>query len=279
MTLKNRLGKLDQNLTMKQYMVLMVDEMQQSESLGDYSISHGALKWTQIATGFEPITEGIRAKMKGCDKDRIEHAVSKAHREGVFLYLLLGRAMSKYQGENYRHAYNGLMLNNLLKSAEICSLHQMANPKASLESHRAALEEIKEILDTFKARASRHLYHLWMEQRITEEISNRYFDGRDLMFSQDRFKLESMLKEALNHIAVAQRIVDDLPLLQDSEAFSPFVDLDAIRAEVKQDLEKHVQYEVDMIKAEALNSLGQLGQGQAILEEYGKRIASGEKLV
>jgi len=171
------------------------------------------------------------------------------------------------------------MLNNLLKSAEICSLHQLANPEPNLESHKAALEEIKEILDTFKARASRHLYHLWMEQRVTQEISSRYFDGRELMFKQDRFKLETMLTEALNHITVAQRIVDDLPFLQDSESPGPFVDLDAIRAEVKKDLEKHVQYEVDMIKAEALNSIGQLGQGQALLEEYGKRIANGEKLV
>jgi|GEM_PF-6964605 len=105
MTIKNRLGKLDQNLSAKQFMLLMIDDMQQCESLGDYSMSHLVGKWNQIGNGLASIREGIRASLKGCDKAQIEQIASKAHRESIFLYLLLCRVMSKFQGENYRHAY------------------------------------------------------------------------------------------------------------------------------------------------------------------------------
>lgn len=284
MTIKNRLEKLDSHLSAKQYTIMMVEEMQKYDSFDQYSVHHVIGKWGQHYNDFEKVIDGIRAKMKGEDKGVIGRAVLKAHKEGMFLYLMLGRVIASYQNEHYRHAYNGLTLLHLWQSAQNKSLRQIAIKNPSLEELREGLEDIREILDIFKARATRHVYHLLTERRVAEEISKRFFDGRELMFKRERDTLEAMTKQALTIIAQAQDVAGNLMFYLDKETVgdvdpSPLVDIDTIRAEVERDLEQHVQYEVDMTRAEVFSHIGKLDQGRAIFEQYGNLIATGEKLM
>lgn len=276
MTVKTRLEKLDNHLTVKQYMLLMIEEMQHYDSFDDYSIHHVIGKWNRLTNDFNKVTEGIRAKLKGEDKGKVERAVNKASKEGSFLYLLLGRVITSFQNERYRHAYNGLLLVNFWQKAQNISLQQLALQDKSQADLQEATEEIKEVLNLFKTRSIRHLYHLLTERRLVEEISNRYFDGRELMFKQDRENLEAMTRQALGMIEHAKELVTEVAFLHDENmAGKPLIDVDAIRTEVEQDLEQHVQYEIDMAKAEIFSQIGKLDKGHAIYAQYGKMIAGG----
>jgi hypothetical protein len=274
MNLKNRLEKLDNHLTAKQYIMLMVEEMQQYDSFERYLAAYVIGRWDQLRNDFDKVIVGIRNKMKGENKQKIEHAISKAYKEGTFLYLLLGRVIASFQQEHYRHAYNGLTLLHLWQSAQNRSLRLLANKETNLEELQESMEEIREILSTFQARAKRHLYHLLMESRRAEEISRLYFGGRELMFEADRKMLAAMTKQAMGIISQAEDIASELVLLTDRESFGengppPLVDVDAIRAEVERDLDQHVQHEVDIARAEVFGHIGKLDQWLDIYRKYG----------
>lgn len=280
MSKETRLDKLENYLTPKQYMLRVVDEMHEYDSSDEYHVQHVIGKWQLTHNDFEKVIDGIKSRLKGQDKQRIDRAVSKAHKEGMFLYLLWVRAQSSYQAEHYRHAYNGLTLVNLWQQAQNKSLWELAKGQPATEEIMEASEEIREILDTFKARATRHLYHLFVERRTVEEIARRYFDGRELMFKQDRTALDAITQQALSIIKHADDVAAELVYLTDRDAFGedgppPLVDIEAIRAQVEQDLEQHVQYELDMARADLYSHLGELNQGHAIYTKYSQQVASG----
>ena len=283
MTLETRLSKLDGLLSFKQYMLTLIAEMQQFDSFEAYSLSQVVGKWHRIRDDFEKITDGIEAKLKGQDRETIYHTTTKASREGVFLYMMLNRVITGYRGEHYRHAYNGLLLHHLWQRAQNESLRQLAHKAHKLEDLQDGLEVIRALLDTFKGRANRHLYHLFSERRVVEAISQRYFDGRELMFKQDRDKLETLTREALELIERVQEVVSESDFLQDREnnadgEAAPLVDVEAIRAEVERDLQQHVTYEVDMVRADVFTELGNRDKGCAIYEHYGTLISTGGQL-
>lgn len=272
---QNRLDKISTQLTSRQHVYKLIDKSREYQTMDDF------ISWfleeenqAEIADVFVHSAELIREQMKGKPDERIQEAVKKSYREGQFLFSLNSRTAFSFHSEFYRHAYNGLMLVDLMRQWMLESNQQENKPVME------GLQRITTNLKIWKHRATRHLYHLYHEKLLAEAIGNKHFDGRQLMFEHDRQKLELFIRQAE---AMAENQNDSVEtsvgMLKESndaelQTLIPkyrdcLIDLDSILAEVKADLPAAIEREEQMAKMDVYSGEEQHDKARAILKQYG----------
>jgi|GEM_PF-3123526 len=272
---KSRLDKISTQLTSRQHVYKLIDKSREFQTMDDF------ISWfleeenqAEIADVFVHSAELIRDQMKGKPDERIQEAMKKSYREGQFLFSLNSRVAFSFHSEFYRHAYNGLMLVDLMRQWMLESNQPESKPVME------GLQHITTNLKTWKHRATRHLYHLYHEKLLAEAIGNKHFDGRQLLFENDRQKLELFIMQA-EKMAENQNdsVETSIGMLEESgypefQEFIPkyrdcLIDLESILAEVKADLPAAIEREEQMAKMDVYSGEEQHDKARAIMKQYG----------
>lgn len=254
-----RLEKVEGALNARQFVYQLIDRCKQYKSLDECTLRFSAGDWKKFEkNSTEKVYASIKARMKQEKKtdEAIYRACNRAGNEMTFLYSLFTRTTSHFVTDVYRHSYNRLKLDNLL-----LILHFVIEKPPEEKA-----EELESVLRYWKHRATRHLYHLYQEKLTAEAIGNRYFEGRDLLFEEDRAKLEAFIKSAEEHIG---KVNDVIYMLEDTAPHA--VDKEAVMQDVRQHLDEFLEYEADMAKVEVFNNSGKTEKGFAILGGYAEQ--------
>ncbi len=255
-----RLEKIEGDLSPRQYVYKLIDQMKAHDSLEACSLHYCVDGWKTLNhNDCSKLYDGIAARMKREKKEpaAINRACKKAGNEMMFLHFLFVRMCSSFIEDKYRHSYNRLYLDVTLMTM---------NPQLEDDAEDKT-ERLISGLKAWKHRATRHLQHLYTEKYTVEEIGKRYYDGRDLLFKAERELLEAMIRSAEQHIQKVNEVnardengrIGVLPFI---------VDMEAVKQDVLTHLEESIQYEVDMAKARVYSEMEHSDKSFEIMGKY-----------
>lgn len=283
-TNKSRLDKLDTCLTTRQQVYKLIDKARQFRTLEEFTV------WfcreenlAQLKNIFQHSKEALRAGMKGKDEAVIHKAVRNAYREGQFLHALFASMVASFSSDLYRHAYNELVLMDMMTRYAL----EMESNKGEL-SKEQRVEKGAETMRTWKHRATRHLFHLYTEKLIVEEIGRKHFEGRQLMFDADKENLDRLIESAHKLIERFNEAITDVVAHIESgesslsrevaDTFRGYiVDVDAAIRDVKANLPERVQWEEAMAKKDVFSNEDRTEQAFSILRSYMPKSAIGRQ--
>ncbi len=196
--LKKRLKDLEADLSPRQAVYKLIDEQQQYNSFDEATDAFIQGGWRTLdKDAWKRVYEGIEKRMKAEKRDdmAIKMAQKKALDELQFLNRLFIRRCSAFICDKYRHCYNRLYLDTLfLKLPQRNKVEDGAMQRTFTE---------------YKHRATRHLYHLYTELFVDEALGQKYFNGRSLMFRDDKKLLERLIASAEDFVAKSNMVLDN----------------------------------------------------------------------
>ena len=123
-------------------------------------------------------------------------------------------------------------------------------------------EKKGQLFKDWKTVFENHLTELYGYRQSINSIRQNYFDSQPILFPDLNQDLGEIITDTEELASIFNEVFTDLFQLSER------IDLEAIRQSARQRAKARMAYIVDMAKAEALDSLGESGEGVKLVERY-----------
>lgn len=184
-----RLEALEADLTPKQFICKLMDEVNASPSISAYSLRGSKSgEWAKAQGQLESLFENLGKKWKAAKLS--PEAISKKRKTAQMSFsFLLDLYIHTFQficNEKYKFAYKGLAFNY--------AASQLAHALKDVGYEKNG--KTQALMKKTASLGNHHLCNFYGQKYALEQISQDYFEGRDILHPEDRQWFEHLLDSA-----------------------------------------------------------------------------------
>ncbi|MDA1129785.1 MAG: hypothetical protein O2913_13995 [Chloroflexi bacterium] len=298
-TAKRRIEKLESGLTPKQAILLWLQETHAFNRMEEY-VCHLKTQPDSAAPLHKltiQVAEGVKQILKGKPKEEIDRAVRQAYKDVLFLFFLHQRVNGKLITEQRYYWSQAMLLTSklgsMLREQSVLDLYRKGRDAeepaddvsqlgslledVQVEKKGQSAEQFRQQVEHWRELALRFLPEVHTLRKAIDSISDRYFEGQNILFSSDAEGLDELLALVEKTVNIFnESLVVDLERLErllnetgDRQEGSPLtIDLARLTENTQVAAKEQAAYLVDMAKADALDLLGEPRKALELVDRH-----------